>query len=80
MPLATKREPAEALVAGLFGFPQIANWFVSKACQQWFAGAAPGENLKRMLSESKIGVNRSMKILKVIGHGKADIIIGLNTH
>jgi hypothetical protein len=75
MPLATKREPAEALVAGRFGFPQIANRFVSKARQQRFAGAAPGENLKRMLSENRIGVNRWNEILKVIGHGKSRQII-----
>ena len=36
---AAKRGPAEALVAGRFGFPQIANCFVFKACQQRFAGA-----------------------------------------
>src|SRR5579859_1463616 len=58
MPLAAKREPAEALVAGLFGFPQIANCFVSKARKQRFAGAAPGENLKRILNESIAAVNR----------------------
>jgi hypothetical protein len=46
------------LVAGLFGFPQIANCFVFKACQQRFAGAAPGENLKRMLNERRTEVNR----------------------
>src|ERR1043166_2328722 len=31
MPLATKRGPSDALVAGLFGFPQIANCFVFKS-------------------------------------------------
>jgi hypothetical protein len=62
---------SDALVAGLFGFPQIANCFVFKAGQQRFAGAAPGENLKRMLNERRTDVNRGMKILIVIGHGKA---------
>src|SRR5579859_25815 len=64
MPLATKREPAEALVAGLFGFPQIANCFVfnipNKAASRRFDGAAPGENLKRILNERRIEVNRKM--------------------
>src|SRR5690348_4359069 len=76
MPLATERWPSDALVAGRFGFPQIANRFVSKARQQRFAGAAPGENLKRMLSETSAGVNRGTKILKVIGPCQVAIIIG----
>ena len=63
------------MVAGRFGFPQIANCFVSKARQQRFAGAAPGENLKRMLSETRVAVNRSEKILKVIGLSQAEMII-----
>jgi hypothetical protein len=62
MPLATKRGPAEALVAGRFGFPQIANCFVfniaTKKLHDGFAGAAPGENLKRILNERRMEVNR----------------------
>jgi hypothetical protein len=38
-------------------------------------GAATGENLKRILSETKLGVNRWEKILKVIGRSQVDIII-----
>jgi hypothetical protein len=57
------------LVAGRFGFPQIANCFVFKARQQRFAGAAPDENLKRILNERRTDVNRGMKILIVIRPG-----------
>jgi hypothetical protein len=62
MHLATKRGPTDALVAGLFGFPQIANCFVfnipNKAVSRRFDGAAPGENLKRILDERRTEVNR----------------------
>jgi hypothetical protein len=42
-------------------------------------GAATGENLQRMLSETKTGVNRLKKILKVIRLCQIDIIIAFNT-
>jgi hypothetical protein len=42
-------------------------------------GAATGDNLKRILSETELGVNRSEKILKVIRLCQVDIIIAFNT-
>ena len=38
-------------------------------------GAATDDNLERILSETKLGVNRWKKILKVIGLSQVDIII-----
>ena len=58
MHLAAKRGPSDALGAGRFGFPQIATALFSKHVRRRFAGAAPGENLKRILHERRTEVNR----------------------
>ena len=42
-------------------------------------GAATDGNLERILSETKLGVNRRKKILKVIRLSQADIIIAETT-
>jgi hypothetical protein len=52
---------SDALVAGLFGFPQIANCFATVRRRR------SRREPVCMLSEGRIAVNRSMKILKVIG-------------
>jgi hypothetical protein len=44
-----------------------------------FRGAATGDNLKRILSETDNGVNRWKKILKVIRPCQVGIIIAFNT-
>jgi hypothetical protein len=41
-----------------FGIPSIANRLVFNACQGRFAGAAPGENLKRIINKRRTEVNR----------------------
>jgi hypothetical protein len=46
------------------GIPSIANRLVFNAYLRRFAAAAPGENLKRILNERRIGVNRE----KNLGH------------
>jgi hypothetical protein len=51
------------------GFPRSLTALFSKARQQRFAGAAPGENLKRILNERRIEVNSWNEILIVIGPG-----------
>jgi hypothetical protein len=42
-------------------------------------GAATDDNLERILSEKKLGVNRWEKISKVIGLSQVNIIIAFNT-
>jgi len=56
------------------GFPRSLTALFPKSVSNGFAGAAPGENLKRMLSETKIRVNRFEKILKVIGLVKSHYV------
>ena len=60
------------MVAGLFGFPHIAhrvNSFVFNAACNGFAGAAPDENLKRIIDERRTDVNRWTKKSIVIRPG-----------
>ena len=44
------------------GFPRSLTALFSKAHQQRFAGAAPGENLKRILNERRTEVNREVRV------------------